>query len=296
MRGPAVLLCAVLLGFASASSDAPVKVPLEYRLRLVEVINRDRSAAGLSAVEFSADLSRAADAHCLEMLREDYTSHWNRDGWKPYLRYAAAGIRDATAENIASFGQNDFPADLEATWGEMLAGHRRFMAEKPPSDGHRQNVLNPQHTHVGIGVAAASKGVRMMEVFAARYAQLEPLPLRARLRDALGVRGRIASRKVQFFALSVFYEPLPRPMTLLDLAATSSYGLPDEEQVHRPRLENMLYTDGTRGTVAVEPTGHFHAPLSFWKGRPGVYTVLVWVRRPGGKPFPGAMTSLLVEQ
>ncbi len=97
------MLLAMVAASAFLLSGADIReAPRDVKLRLVEQINADRQAAGLDAVEFSEELSKAADAHCQEMLAEDYTSHWNRAGWKPYLRYAQAGIRDATSENIHS--------------------------------------------------------------------------------------------------------------------------------------------------------------------------------------------------
>jgi hypothetical protein len=274
----------------------------ELRLRLVEEINRDRRAAGLAAVRFSEELSAAADAHCREMLREGYSSHWNRAGWPAYLRYAQAGIRMSTAENIWSVWRSAEMGGADAVWREMLDGHRSFLAEKPPRDGHRRAVLDPNHTHAGIGVARDGHTLRMIEVFGAQHAELAPLPLRAGVRDALRVRGRVPPR-LELVGVAVYYEPLPRPMTREELQATLDYSLPDEEQMLRPVLDRGVYFDGAKGAVEVEPGGRFSAPLLFGRGRPGVYTVGVWVRpsasrrtgAPGGKAFLGALTSLRVE-
>ena len=40
-----------------------------------------------------------------------------------------------------------------------------MMAEKPPDDGHRQAILDPLWTHVGIGVALEGGEFRMTEEF-----------------------------------------------------------------------------------------------------------------------------------
>jgi hypothetical protein len=246
-------------------------------------------------VEFSEELSRAADAHCAEMLGEKYTSHWNRAGWKPYLRYAAAGIRDATGENIWSHWGTELNLSSDNVLAELIAGHKSFLAEKTPDDGHRQNILQPGHTHVGIGVAYTRDAIRMIQVFATRAATLEPLPLRATLADSLLARGRVTQPGAEFFSVSVFYEPVPREMSVRDLQVTYSYGLPNEEWSERPKLAGAMYTDGTRGSVAVDALGNFSVPLNFWKKQPGVYTVAVWVRRGRERPFVGAMTSVIVD-
>jgi uncharacterized protein YkwD len=54
--------------------------PLEWRLRMVEMVNADRKAAGLSKVEYSEELSQVADAHCCDMIHSNYASHRNREG------------------------------------------------------------------------------------------------------------------------------------------------------------------------------------------------------------------------
>ncbi len=272
------------------------QVPDALRHRLVEVINLDRAAAGLAPVSFSAALSAAADAHCTEMLREGYTSHWNRDGWKPYLRYAQLGIRDYTSENIWGVVQTGFGVSAEEVRAELERGHRNFMSEVPPNDGHRQSILGRHHQTAGIGIAYNATGLRMIELFASRRADLDDLPRRANRRDTLAVRGRLPTGGWDLFAIAVYYEPPPLPHSLLELQATGSYGLPEEQMTERPLLSGRYYTDGTQGTVNINVMREFTSPLRFWKNRPGVYTVVVWVREGSAKPVVGAMASLLVEE
>lgn len=282
-----VWMVALLL---APASDIRV-APLELRLRMVEIINADRKAAGLPAVEYSEELSRAADAHCLDMIHGNYASHWNHDGWKPYIRYAAAGIHDHTSENLHAFWSSDFREDR--VWDYMAEGHRGFMAEQPPNDGHRRSILDPRHTHVGIGVAYGAGSLRMIELFGRRYADLEAVPFRARLKDHLVVSGRLLRRSDSLLGISVFHEPLPQSMNRAELNATSSYSLPKEERMERPRLLAAHYSDGSGGTVHVSGRA-FQMPLSFWKGK-GVYTIAVWIDAGGKTSFIGAMTSVFVE-
>jgi uncharacterized protein YkwD len=294
-----VLRVAILFALASplipASDDSLRDVPSELRRKLVEQINSDRAAAGLPAVEYSEELSRAADEHCREMLREDYMSHWNRAGWKPYMRYSRAGIRDFTAENVFSLRKTHMETALGQVWNEMLNAHRGFMAERPPNDGHRQAVLGRPHTHVGIGVSYHDRGMRLIELFAARYVELQPLPAQAQLKDRFIVSGQILNPANELFAISVFYEPLPKPMAVSELQLMGAYGLPDEELTERLALSAGFYADGSKGIIELSGRGRFQMPLRFWKGRAGAYTVAVWVRASGQRePFIGGMTSVFV--
>ncbi|MCX5893685.1 MAG: CAP domain-containing protein, partial [Deltaproteobacteria bacterium] len=62
------------------------------------------------------------------------------------------------AENIWE-GSNLSPADREA-----LA--RRIMDAWMSSPGHRQNILNPDYTHLGVGVAASGAEISATQLFA----------------------------------------------------------------------------------------------------------------------------------
>jgi uncharacterized protein YkwD len=292
----AVLLLAGRAPAWAQGSEAP-PAPLEARLKLVAQINRDRAEAGRTPVEYSPELSAAADAHCAEMLRENYTSHWNRAGLKPYMRYAVAGLREATSENVASFWCSGCDFGAQHLLARMLESHASFMAEKPPLDGHRQSVLDPNHTHVGIGVAYGANGMRMIELFSARHAELFPMPLQARLNAGATVSGRVSGNGLELNSISIYYEPLPEPMTLAQLKATYAYGMPDEEHTERPELMGLrTYVDGSRGRIRMGAGGRFEVPLFFWKSQPGVYTVTVWVRRANTRAFPGAQASIFVDK
>lgn len=284
-------------GWATVSAQ-PAPTLEQIRLLVVERINQDRRAAGLRPVEYAPELSRAADPHCQEMLTENFSSHWSRAGWKPYLRYSHAGIRDNTAENIAAYWCTGCTLNPQKLRDEALHAHQRFMDERPPRDGHRKSILDPTHTHVGIGLAYHKNAFRMIELFAGQYVELDELPLRATLGQSLNVRGRVSAKGYRLMSVSVFYEPLPKPMTLQQLNDSYSYSLPQEERIERPSLAgtSRQYADGTLGTVQTDAAGTFQVPLEFWKRRPGVYTVAVWVRRAGEEAFIGASASILVEK
>jgi uncharacterized protein YkwD len=293
----AAAITALLLLASFAFAQAPISdVPRETKLRLLELINEDRGRAGLAPVEFSEALSRLADEHCREMLREGYTSHWDRAGRKPYLRYAAAGLYAYTSENISAIWESSFGADKKNVWDNIRYAHRSFLAEVPPNDGHRRSILDPSNMLVGIGVSYNNRGMRLIEVFATKNAELEPLPLRASLGDQLRIRGRISNPEIALLSISVYYEPLPRTMSVDELRRTSSYGLPDEEYQERPKLTgSRIYADHLPGTIELDSHGGFHAPLTLWKGRPGVYTVAVWLQRGQDRPFIGAVAPIVVE-
>jgi uncharacterized protein YkwD len=110
----------------------------ERSLDAVRRANAERTRRGLRALEPDARLQEAAQRHAADMARGDSMAHEGADGSLAPERAARRGYRWTTvAENVAA-GYPD-PAAVVAGW---LA-----------SPGHRENLLDPQVRHVGVGYA-----------------------------------------------------------------------------------------------------------------------------------------------
>ncbi|MFH8976955.1 CAP domain-containing protein [Streptomyces sp. NPDC017890] len=118
---------------------------------VVDLTNRERAGAGLPALGVDARLTLAAQAHSADMVARDFYSHTDPDGGKPWDRAAAAGAtRRTVGENIAC-GQRS-PADVVEGWMN--------------SPGHRANILKPDFTHIGVGLAGGGRaGTYWTQVF-----------------------------------------------------------------------------------------------------------------------------------
>ena len=296
-----VISLGLLLSFPTPSAFAgePISADkiLELKLMVVEFINQDRQKASVDPVLFSEELSRMADTHCRELLDDKYTSHWNRAGWKPYMRYSREGLVDQTSENISSMDITHMEVSSQRLRQELAVRHQSMMDEKPPRDPHRQSILEPRHTHVGIGVAFSKLGIRLIEVFADRYVQVEPLPRRLKPSGQVLLAGKLLQRGYEVQAVSIFYEPLPRALSLAELAGSYMYGLPDDERILRPKLpEGIRYASPDSGNGEVEIRGRrFSCPIRMGKD-PGVYTLAVWIQEKyEGKAFVATNISIFVE-
>lgn len=278
-RACSIFLLSVLVGTHTASArELTEKSIRELRLMVVEFINQDRENASTPPVVYSEPLSLLADAHCREMLREGYTSHWNRAGWKPYMRYSQGGITDHTSENISSLSSTRFEVTFDAVKAALTERHEGLIGEVPPYDQHRKNILDPHHTHVGIGVAYSKAGLRMIQIFARRYVSLEPIPTKQGPSSSVQLKGKVLEPGLDLQAISVFYEPLPEEMSLAQLMGTYSYALPADEKIYRTRLPSIMrYADGTRGSVEVRGRS-FSQTISI-PSRKGVYTLVVWLEK-----------------
>jgi hypothetical protein len=255
------------------STDDPYH---QTRLAVVEQINRDRAANGARPVEFDRLASQVGDVHCQEMAARKYLSHWNLQGLLPYHRYHLAGGRDHVQENasrvtVFSVDPNPIPTDPAGVLPPLLDAHNRMVAEKPPLDGHRKNILEPVHTHVGIGLAVVGGDLTMTQLFVNRYVRLDdefPLELPRR---SIEVRGEIINKDFGPYYCVLFYEGAPRPRTVEELNRTYAYTDPAGEPCAKVSPWEMSF-DRNRGrfrfTIPVADCG------------PGLYRMMLWVRTP----------------
>ncbi len=187
---------------------------IKLKLKNLGRINKSRRAYGLRPIKLDILASRVANLHCVEMLEYDYMGHWNKKGYKPYHRYAFAGGRDHVSENLymrmttASFDQSS-----ESVLDMMAEGHRIFMSEVAPNDGHKRQILRREHTHVGIGYAISNKGFRYAQEFVDRYVKLKPVARKVSLGDTMTLKGKMLKhvrKNYGPYALIIYYEPVPK--------------------------------------------------------------------------------------
>lgn len=113
-----------------------------YGLRITELVNEHRKAAGLAPVTYSAKLSAAAQVRAVEI--EKSFSHTRPDGRYFSTVFAEHGITYRySGENIA-WGQRS-PEEVVTAWMN--------------SAGHRANILNANFKELGVGYRQNARGV-----------------------------------------------------------------------------------------------------------------------------------------
>src|SRR5690606_1626745 len=106
---------------------------------VLELTNAERQKAGLQPLQFDTKLMNSARQKSTDMAKNNYFSHTSPTYGSPFDQMKANGITyRAAAENIA-MGQRSAEEVVKA-WME--------------SPGHRQNILTPEFTHIGIGYDA----------------------------------------------------------------------------------------------------------------------------------------------
>ena len=101
------------------------------------------------------------------------------------------------------------------------------MDEKPPNDGHRQNILTPEHNGVGIAISYATRGtdessLALTQEFIDHYGVYSRIPTAASPGETIHVAGQLAAG-VKVSNITLCTDPAPKPMTVEQLNATNSY-------------------------------------------------------------------------
>jgi hypothetical protein len=145
--GVVLALLLSLLPFLPAPAVASSGVESSF----ISAINRERAAAGLPDVVVTSDLTAAARRHSGVMAGASDLHH------NPDLGGSVGGWRKI-GENVGRGPSVD-------------AIHNAFMA----SPGHRDNILDPDWTQVGVGVVEAGNTIWVTEMFRDPLAA-EPTP------------------------------------------------------------------------------------------------------------------------
>lgn len=126
--------------------------------RAFDLVNAERRARGRGPLVFDGELVRMARYHSENMARRGFFNHVDRDGLDLTGRASVLGLSGwrALGENIAyNQGYDDPTAFAVERW--MI------------SDKHRENILNREFTHAGIGIARAADGrIFFTQVFMTR--------------------------------------------------------------------------------------------------------------------------------
>ena len=146
----AVSVALLACGCASPATVIPVSAdyargqvePLNPQAALAE-INSFRKANGVPPVVMDSHLMRAASLHSQDQARAGLMSHGGTDGSRPVERAVKAGYRPTiTSENVAA-GYKSFE-DVMRGW--------------EGSPHHRENLLRPSVTEIGVAMAQSSAG------------------------------------------------------------------------------------------------------------------------------------------
>ncbi|MGZ6971496.1 MAG: CAP domain-containing protein, partial [Thermoanaerobaculia bacterium] len=237
------------LGADRAASSYAERHP-KAKARLLARLNGERRAAGVPPVAYDLLAASVGDAFCLDTARTRSSGHWDTAGRPPYLRWGLAGGVDYHAENVSSLTRIGADVEEAEVPALLLDAHERMMAERPPADGHRRTVLEPEWTHVGFGAAVVGGEFRMTEEFSRHVVEwvevpAEPLPAGARAPFAVKLPAGWALASIE-----VGFEAPASPMSRAEIARRTAYTYPGASQTFLARAPApSQYPDGSRGEI-----------------------------------------------
>ncbi|HVA83189.1 MAG TPA: CAP domain-containing protein, partial [Candidatus Aquilonibacter sp.] len=254
----------------------------QYALSL---INNDRAQYGLAPVTLSNEPS--AQQHSQSMLDNNYFSHWDTYGMKPYMRYTLLGGTQGVAENIAY--QSGSSCTLLFCSGNInpqnalqeMEYSMMYNDSACCKNGHRDNILDPNHNQVSIGIAYNSSTIYFTEDFIDSYIFWNANSPGYSNGGEMYLSGTLPSG----YALSsvfVTYDSPVSNMSKAQLAATSEYG-------YGPNIAGVVsspnyFYSGLSTIVADQYSaspGSFSVSFNMQKliseHGAGEYTVLIWL-------------------
>lgn len=175
------------------------------------LINQDRSDFGLGSVTLSP--IQSGEQHADSMLRYGYFSHYDTQGYKPYMRYTLLGGTGAVFENVAYVSYSRSRYSTAGTVEDDLKFLEYSMMYNDSAccnNGHRINILNPMHDRVSIGIAYNSTTLFFVEDFENYYANMS-ISLSKTL--AVTMTGILLNPQISASQVFIAYDSSPTTLT-----------------------------------------------------------------------------------
>lgn len=163
LPGVVLLMLFLLPATVSLAWPGPGHVLDPIEQEVVDLVNKERKAAGLKPYTVNYSLQEAAWRHTEHMAKNKVMCHQGCGDGDPAQRIKATGYK-------------------AATWGENVASGQRTSAEVMDdwmhSTGHRANIMNKNFTDIGVAFAnGGAYGTSWTQVFgipAGGYATVTP--------------------------------------------------------------------------------------------------------------------------
>jgi uncharacterized protein YkwD len=193
-------------------------------------INTDRAKFNVSAVTLSPIMS--GQQHAYSMYANGYFSHWDVQGYKPYMRYTLLNGTGAVEENVAYESTCSFCASFSSVSAVENAIHTLefdmvYNDSACCQNGHLLNIINPYHNRVSIGIMYDSTHVYFVEDFENYYINLTN-PVFSPTNAQVTLKGNdVGGSSPQPNSVLINYDPTPTPLNASVL--NSQYQRPYDE-------------------------------------------------------------------
>ena len=148
----------------AASKAGGIIHPKELERRIFQLTNNARRQNRLPTLDPDDNLAANARAKSDDMLKNNYFSHTNPEGKS--LKDRLQEEKPASIRTISRIGENIYMGSRFDYAVDIKTQARLIVDGWMTSPGHRRNILNPDFTHMGIGVSARDKMCYATQIFA----------------------------------------------------------------------------------------------------------------------------------
>jgi len=201
----------------------------------LEEINADRLEHGLTPVKLGNN--RAAQFHAEDMMDFEYFSHWNTNGVKPYVPYTENGGRANVKENIATSWCEGISCKMNPAELIKKLQHLMVYDDAESNWGHRDNILDPDHSLVNIGLAWNDNNFYFAQHFETKIIDFNEINLDGD--NILEISGTMAD-EYTLKSITVFQDDRPLSLNGHDLESNSPY---DQNFYNRGILAGILINE-----------------------------------------------------
>lgn len=136
----------------------------DIALRIHELINKERTDRGLSALVWNPTIAKASINHSNDMASRNYFQHDSPEGRDFTWRYSQVGFTCAISQGSWIYGGAENIMYMEGYYGvETIASES--VDGWMNSQGHRENILTPYFKTEGIGVAKSGSEIYVTQNF-----------------------------------------------------------------------------------------------------------------------------------
>jgi uncharacterized protein YkwD len=231
-------------------SQQPRTLPHEELVQhALDRINKDRTDFGLSPVKLSSN--QAAQMHAEDVFKTKQISHWTSRGEKPYMAYTQYGGEGSVQQNVAIAGFS--PEQQEQCITNILVECEKieplstidqlqyemvYNDKECCNDGHRDNILDPHHTHISIGVVYDQYYLAFVQNFEKNYG----LNIDAKSNE-IEISGTLLEGELDHIV--IYYDEMPT------------------QEVYEQNKDLLAYSAGELVAIVVKPLplGHYYKSL-----------------------------------
>lgn len=247
----------------------------DARTYMLELVNRERAKLKLQPLAMDEYAQKVGQWHADEMAVHSYISHWDIQGFTPTMRYTAGGGNDGMSENVTFFACG---VRVYLTRKVVEYMHSSFMG----SEGHRVNLLKPEHNKLGVGIGFAlfPTGECVFtcdQTFVDDYGGLAPIPQSIKLGEPIAVSGTLDIKRAKLRYVGLGWDPFPQPIAPEAMNANLMGG-------QNPGSYNLFLPKGSAAPEgAAVPTDE----LVEWNSETGKYSCTLDLSKPlPGTPMP----------